>query len=178
MTALILNPNGTLHDNGIDANSYRQVFRQHPGGIVVITADCGHGPVGFTATSLVSASLNPPLVSFSIAETSSTWPHFQVAHSAAVNFLGADQHEIAQRFATSGIRRFDHPTRWSRLPSGEPVLDDVPVLLRIGLENRIPVGDHYMVIGRVLDIIESGPAAPLVYHSGGYHGLGEHSRLK
>jgi flavin reductase (DIM6/NTAB) family NADH-FMN oxidoreductase RutF len=169
----------TLHQamTGIDEHSYRSVFRRHPGGIVVVTADGGRGPAGFTVTSLVSASLDPPLVSFSVARTSSTWPHLRDARSAAVHFLGAHQDGIARRFATSGISRFDHPTRWHRLPSGEPVLDDVPAILRITIQNRIPVGDHFMVIGEVVDIAEGDGTAPLVYHSGGYHRLDHQSRL-
>jgi flavin reductase (DIM6/NTAB) family NADH-FMN oxidoreductase RutF len=162
---------------GIAEESYRSVFRRHPGGIVVVTTDSGRGPAGFTVTSLVSASLNPPLVSFSVAQASSTWPHIRDASSAVVNFLGAHQHGIARRFATSGIRRFDHPTRWSSLPTGEPVLDDVPAVLRIGIENHIPVGDHYMVIGRVLEVTERPGIAPLAYHDGSYHRLDNHSSI-
>ena len=56
----------------VDADVYKSVFRRHAAGVVVITADAGHGPAGFTATSLVSVSLLPPLVSFAIATSASS----------------------------------------------------------------------------------------------------------
>lgn len=105
---------------------FKQVFRRYPAGVVVVTADSGRGPVGFTATSLTSLSLDPPLVSYGIGVAASSWPHVEAAASTVVNFLGADQESLARTFATSGIDRFAAPTAWRRLPEGEPVLDGGP----------------------------------------------------
>ena len=138
-----------LAERTVDADVYRSVFRRHAAGVVVITADAGHGPVGFTATSLVSVSLLPPLVSFSISTTASSWPTLQASDSLVINFLDAGQHEIAGRFATSGIDRFAEPTRWSRLGTGEPVLDEAPSFLRGLVEHRFAVGDHHIVVARL-----------------------------
>lgn len=153
---------------GIDAASYRAAFRRHATGVVVITADAGTGPVGFTATSLTSASLDPPLLSFGLARTASSWPALAAAESVLVHFLAADQQQIAQRFATSGIDRFAAPTRWSRLPTGEPVLDDAPGYLRALIDRRLPVGDHHLIVARVVGAAAIRDHQPLVYHSGGY----------
>ena len=120
----------------VDADVYRSVFRRHAAGVVVITTDAGHGPVGFTATSLVSISLLPPLVSFAIA--------------------------------TSGIDRFAEPTRWSRLPTGEPVLDDAPSFLRAQIAHRFAVGDHYLVVARLATHTERREHESLLYHDGRY----------
>jgi flavin reductase (DIM6/NTAB) family NADH-FMN oxidoreductase RutF len=135
---------------------------------VVITADSGHGPVGFTATSLVSVSLLPPLVSFSIATTASSWPTVSKATSLVIHFLDAEQHDIAGRFATSGIDRFAEPTRWSRLRTGEPVLDDAPSYLRALVEHRFAVGDHHIVVARLATHAERREHDPLLYHDGHY----------
>jgi flavin reductase (DIM6/NTAB) family NADH-FMN oxidoreductase RutF len=157
-----------VRESTVDAETYRSVFRRHAAGVVVITADAGHGPAGFTATSLVSVSLLPPLVSFALSTTASSWPTVNAARSVVINFLGADQHEIAGRFATSGIDRFAEPTRWSRLNTGEPVLDDAPSYLRGVVVHRFDVGDHHLVVARLATLGERRTHDPLVYHAGGY----------
>lgn len=152
----------------VDADVYRSVFRRHAAGVVVITADAGDGPAGFTATSLVSISLLPPLVSFAIATSASSWPTVSTATSLVINFLSADQHGIAGRFATSGIDRFAEPTNWSRLATGEPVLDEAPSYLRAQVEHRFAVGDHYLVVARLATHTERREHEPLLYHDGHY----------
>ena len=157
--------------SGIDPERFKQIFRNHPAGVVVVTVDAGRGPAGFTATSLTSLSLAPPLVSFGIGAGVSSWPHVERATSAVVNFLAADQEHVARTFATSGIDRFAAPTRWRRLPQGEPVLDGVTGWLRLDIEEVVPAGDHRVVIGSVQESWSGGTRAPLVFHNGGYHTL-------
>ncbi|MCX5052185.1 MULTISPECIES: flavin reductase family protein [unclassified Streptomyces] len=156
---------------GIAPQRYKNVFRRYPAGVVVVTTDAGLGPVGFTATSLASLSLTPPLVSFGIGTTTSSWPHVERAATAVVNFLGADQQALATRFATSGIDRFAAPTKWRRLPEGEPVLDDVAGWLRLEIEQFVPAGDHRIVIARVVDSWVDEGRNPLVFLDGAYHSL-------
>ncbi|MEU4390808.1 flavin reductase family protein [Kribbella sp. NPDC023855] len=160
-------PNPTV-ERAVDADIFRSVFRRYAAGVVVITADAGNGPVGFTATSLVSVSLLPPLVSFSIGTTASSWPTVHKATSVVINFLDAGQHEIAGRFATSGVDRFAAPTRWSRLRTGEPVLDDAPSYLRALVEHRFAVADHHIVVARLATHAERREHEPLLYHDGRY----------
>ncbi|MFF3325119.1 flavin reductase family protein [Streptomyces sp. NPDC002889] len=150
---------------------FKQAFRAYPAGVVVVTADADAGPVGFTATSLTSLSLTPPLVSFGIATRSSSWPHIEQARSAVVNFLGSDQEELARRFATSGIDRFAAPTAWRRLPQGEPVLNGVAGWLRVAVEDLVPAGDHRIVVARVTDAWQDEGRRPLLFHDGGYHSI-------
>ncbi|WP_330445245.1 flavin reductase family protein [Streptomyces anulatus] len=150
---------------------FKQVFRRYPAGVVVVTADSGRGPVGFTATSLTSLSLDPPLVSYGIGVAASSWPHVEAAASTVVNFLGADQESLARTFATSGIDRFAGPTAWRRLPEGEPVLDGVAGWLRLETERIVPAGDHRIVIARVTDSWLDEDRAPLLFHDGAYHSL-------
>jgi flavin reductase (DIM6/NTAB) family NADH-FMN oxidoreductase RutF len=85
-----------------------------------------------------------------------------------VNFLDAGQYDLAVRFSTSGIDRFAEPTRWSRLSTGEPVLDDAPSYLRARVEHRFGVGDHHIVVARLATFGERRTHQPLVYHDGGY----------
>ncbi|MEW1760146.1 flavin reductase family protein [Streptomyces cyaneofuscatus] len=156
---------------GYAPDRFKEVFRRYPAGVVVVTADSGHGPVGFTATSLTSLSLDPPLVSYGIGTTSSSWPHVERAASTVVNFLGADQEALARTFATSGIDRFAAPTSWRRLPEGEPVLDGAAGWLRLETEQIVPAGDHRIVIARVTDSWLDEGRSPLLFHNGTYHSL-------
>ncbi|RZS90058.1 flavin reductase (DIM6/NTAB) family NADH-FMN oxidoreductase RutF [Motilibacter rhizosphaerae] len=157
---------------------FRAAFRRHPAGVVVVTADAGAGPAGLTATSLVSVSLDPPMVSLAIAESASAWPALSRAGSFVVNLLGQDHPELAQHFATRGIDRFAPPTRWVRLTTGEPALLDAASWLRCATDERVRVGDHWLVLGRVTAARVDPEAAPLVYHDRRYHGLGEHTALE
>lgn len=157
-----------LEERTVDADVFRSVFRRYAAGVVVITADAGNGPAGFTATSLVSVSLLPPLVSFAISTSASSWPTVNAAGSVVINFLDAGQHDLAGRFATSGIDRFAEPTRWSRLRTGEPVLDDSPSYLRALIEHRFAVGDHHLVVARLATHAERREHDPLLYHDGRY----------
>jgi flavin reductase (DIM6/NTAB) family NADH-FMN oxidoreductase RutF len=161
----------SLPATGIAPERFKQIFRNHPAGVVVVTVDSGAGPAGFTATSLTSLSLQPPLVSFGVGVTASSWPHVEQARSAVVNFLGADQEQLARTFATSGVDRFAEPTRWRRLPAGDPVLDGVSGWLRLEVEQIVPAGDHRVVIGRVQDSWTGADRNPLLFHNGGYHSL-------
>ncbi|MDA1360992.1 flavin reductase family protein [Glycomyces luteolus] len=153
---------------GVAPDDYRSLFRSHPAGVTVICADAGYGPAGFTATSLASVSLAPPLVSFAVATVSSVWATFAAAESFTAHFLAADQHDLAARFAARGADRFGSPTAWSRLETGEPVLHGAPARLRAVVQDRFEVGDHHLVIGLVTDIESDEDRDPLVYHAGGY----------
>lgn len=152
---------------GITTDLFRAIFRRYAAGVVIVTADAGKGPVGFTATSLSSVSLDPPLVSFALSTSASSWPTISVAGSVVVNFLDAARYALAQRFATSGIDRFAEPTRWSRLRTGEPVLDDASGHLRGRIRQRYPAGDHHLVLVEVTDAA-SRDHHPLIYHAGAY----------
>jgi flavin reductase (DIM6/NTAB) family NADH-FMN oxidoreductase RutF len=152
----------------VDAALFRQVFRRHAAGVAVVTVDAGQGPAGVTVTSLASLSSAPPLLSFSIAATASTWPHLRDAGSAVVHLLGAGHAGLAQTFATRGIDRFAAPTRWRRLPTGEPLLTDAAAWLRIAIEHRHPAGGSHLIIGRIEEAGVTEEGKPLLYHDGNY----------
>ncbi|WP_152364671.1 flavin reductase family protein [Microlunatus speluncae] len=160
-----------IPEPAVSPELYRSVFRLHAGGVAAITAAAGSAPVGFTATSVVSVSLNPPMVSFSLSNSASSFSVVDRASYAAINLLAADQSELAVRFATSGIDRFAHPTRWSTLADGTPVLDDAASLLHGRIAHRFAVGDHQIVVLRLLTAEVRRPYRPLVYHDGGYGAL-------
>jgi flavin reductase (DIM6/NTAB) family NADH-FMN oxidoreductase RutF len=152
---------------GAAGEEFRAAFRRFPAGVAVVSALAGGRPAGFTATSLVSVSLDPPLVSFCVGLQASCWPAIQAAEHFGVSMLAAHQEPVARRFATSGIDRFAG-TGWHLDPPGVPLLDDAAAWLTCRIEHRLPAGDHTLVIGRVLRAAATAETAPLIYHTGRY----------
>ena len=160
----------------LSPGEYKTVFRQHPAGVAVVTLVGPAGHVGFTATSVISVSAEPPLLAFSIASTSSSWPALAEASTVAVSFLADDQDDISARFATSGLDRFA-AGGWSELATGEAVIDGALTWLRARIVQRTPVGDSYLVSLRALEAQTRTDAAPLVYNDRTYHRIGEHTAI-
>ncbi|MFJ7907010.1 flavin reductase family protein [Kitasatospora sp. NPDC096204] len=161
-------PTGLADGEPIAVDAFRRVFRRHPAGVAVITVSDGAKPVGFTATSLASLSSTPPLVSFGIGRTASSWAAVCTAEHLAVHLLAEDQQELAATFARSGIDRFAPPTAWRPGPYGVPLLEDVPAALVCRKVYDLPAGDHTLVIGQPVHAVEGGTARPLVYLDGQY----------
>ena len=154
----------------VDAELFRNLLRHQASTVTVVTAP-GTPPVGFTATSFTSVSLHPPLVSFCLNRASSSWPTVASAEHLAVHLLAADQHELARRFATSGIDRFAGPTRWRPGPHGVPLLDAALAQLICRVVDRVPAGDHVIVLAAPLLADHLDKGAPLLYHQGRYANL-------
>lgn len=131
----------------------------------------GDGPVGFTATSLNSVAAEPPLISFGVGTSSSSWPVIADAEHIGVHILGEHQEELAARFARSGADRFGPATDWREGPEGVPLLDGVPAWLVCRVVDRIPAGDHRIVIAQAVVGDPAGGGRPLVYHQGRFTAL-------
>ena len=147
----------------VSAQQFKDVFRRHAAGVAVITLQSSSGPVGFTATSVISVSAAPPVLAFSIDPGSSSWPAIEAATTVVVNFLAHDQAALSARFATHGIDRFDADD-WSELPTGEPVLHGTQAWVRGRVLDRLTVGTSRLVALHALS--HRGPrddAEPLVY---------------
>lgn len=160
----------------LTAEEFKAVFRHHPAGVAVVTLRGPSGPVGFTATSVISVSAAPPVLAFSVAASSSARPALESVPSVAVNFLAADQRDLAAGFARRGVDRFAG-VDWLPLPTGEPVLEGTTSWVRGVIERRLPVGDSLLVTVRAV-LARRGPAEePLTYVDRTYHRLSERSRL-
>ena len=165
MTSLPLPPQ--LSPEPVTDDLYRRAFRDHAARVVVVTAAGENGPVGFTATSLTSVSLDPPMVSFALARSASAWPGVSVASRVAVHLLARGQDALARTFATSGIDRFADVS-WHPGDSGEPLLDDCAAYLCCDVVAHVPAGDHAMVLAEVTAAYVGDAGPPLLYHAGSY----------
>lgn len=160
----------------VGPTEFKAVFRGHPAGVTVITLAHGGSLYGFTATSVISVSADPPILTFSIDSSSSSWPALAEADTLVVNFLAAAQVDVSARFATRGIDRFAEGG-WSLLPTGEPVLDGSPSWVRGRILQRTAIGRSFLVSVLALEVHGSGSAAPLVYHDRTYHTVGDHTAI-
>lgn len=147
----------------------REVLGHFVSGIVVITAAGPDGPLGFTCQSFSSLSLEPPLVSFAPARSSSTWPRIRAAGAFCVNVLAADHQDLSIGFARSG-RGTDKfaGVPWRPGPAGAPRLDGVSAWIDCTLRDEFDGGDHTIVVGHVQDLGADPERLPLLYYRGRY----------
>lgn len=136
-------------DASITPDEFRALFRHHPDAVPIVVAHDARGvPVGFTSTSVVSVSAEPPILAFSIATASSSWPAIRDSGEISISFLSADQAEVAHRFSTHGIDRFA-PGGWHTLTSGEVVIDDAPAWLTARVERRVDAGNSHVIVAEI-----------------------------
>ncbi|GIF23871.1 flavin reductase (DIM6/NTAB) family NADH-FMN oxidoreductase RutF [Actinoplanes tereljensis] len=153
----------------IDGPLFKALLRRHAAAVVVVTA-AGDPPAGFTATSFTSVSLDPPLVSFCLADAASAARAVARAGTVAVHVLHQDQEKVARTFATSGIDRFATHGDWVPGPDGVPLLDGVLARIVCRVAQRVQAGDHTIVLATpIAGALHDDPGAtPLLYHAGEY----------
>jgi flavin reductase (DIM6/NTAB) family NADH-FMN oxidoreductase RutF/DNA-binding MarR family transcriptional regulator len=162
-------------DPSADPRAFRRCLGQFPTGVTVITTVWQGKPVGVTANSFSSLSLDPPLVLWSIALTSGSCPAFRHAGHFAVNILKADQIDFSQRFSTPAEDKFKD-VEWQPGCLGSPTLPDVLVLIECATETVLAGGDHIILVGRVKRYARF-PGSPLLYAQGRYAVAEDHPRL-
>ncbi|WP_354082122.1 flavin reductase family protein [Bradyrhizobium sp. S3.3.6] len=150
----------------IDPSLFRRTLSHFCTGIVVIAGYDRGGPVGFTAQSLVSLSLDPPLIGFSPSKTSETWSRLRNAKRFCVSILSDDQHDVCRTFSRRADDRFTN-VGWSNCASGLPVLDGALAYISCTLEAEHDTGDHFFVVGCVdeLEVLRS-ENEPLLFFRG------------
>lgn len=167
---------GARAHGAVSAEEFKAVFRHHPGGVAVVTLATPDGPLGFTATSVISVSAAPPILAFSLASTSSALPVMESAESVVVNFLTDDQGTVATQFARRGVDRFAG-VEWCPLPTGEPVLAGTTGWIRGGIRDRFAVGDSMLVTVHADLTHRADDPRPLVHVNRTYHRLGGDTAL-
>ena len=164
----------------VTPDEFKVAFRHHPGGVSLITADNGEGPVAITVTSVFSVSVTPPILVFSLSESSSSTPSIRKTDTVVVHLLSADDLPLAKLGSTSGIDRFADTSLWSRLESGEPYFPAVHTWIRGRIVNWMEVGSSTVIAVQALQTsgqkgAAENPTNPLVYYNRTWHQLGEHS---
>ncbi|GGS46191.1 hypothetical protein GCM10010156_01090 [Planobispora rosea] len=157
------------HNGAVDSTRFRSVLGHFATGVVAITAiDPGTGaPCGLAANSFTSVSLDPPLVAFCVAHTSTSWPRVRAATTLTVNVLAEHQQPVCAALASKGGDKFAG-LEWTASPSGNPVIGDALAWIDCSVEAEYPAGDHVIVVARVHQLDVQGDSGPLVFFRGGY----------
>jgi flavin reductase (DIM6/NTAB) family NADH-FMN oxidoreductase RutF len=152
-------------------DSLRDAFGHFPVGVIAVAAHVDGARVGLAASTFVPVSLNPPLVSFCVQNTSETWPRIKGVPAVGISVLG-EAHDAAVRTlaAKTGDRFAGLETVTSQ--TGAVFVKDTSVWMESTIEQEVPAGDHTIVILRIHEITVNDEVAPIVFHRSGFRRLG------
>jgi flavin reductase (DIM6/NTAB) family NADH-FMN oxidoreductase RutF/pimeloyl-ACP methyl ester carboxylesterase len=156
---------------GSDARTFRDALGCFATGVTIVTAMDGDGqPVGLTANSFTSVSLDPPLLLVCIANNAGTRPVLESAQRFAVNVLQIGQQPTSNRFAGRGEDRFAS-TPWQVGEFGTPVLTGSLASFECDRHALHEGGDHIILVGKVMKAMFEPQRDPLLYFRGKYRRL-------
>lgn len=157
----------------LDPVRLRQAFGVFPTGVVAVAAEVDGVLVGLAASSFSSVSLEPPLISFSIAAASKTWPDLRRADHVGVTILSSEHGQVARQLAGPVEYRFDD-VAIGITRSGAVTIDGGIAFFDTTIYREVEAGDHTIVL---LELHAVGhptspePGGPLVFHRSGFGSL-------
>ena len=154
----------------MDTGDFRQALGQFATGVCLVTVDDPElGPLATTVNSFSSVSLDPPLVLWSIQNSSDHLAVYTECQHFGISVLSSEQGALSGQYAQRGghSAQAEHFTTG---PQGEPKLIDALAHFTCAAYAVHPGGDHQIIVGEVLQF-ESGEAAPLIFYNGGYRAL-------
>lgn len=147
---------------------FKRALSHWASGVAIITArDADGEPVGLTATSFASLSLEPPLILFCLGLDSTNREAIVAAQGFAVHMLAVEQEELSNRFAVKGGDKFAG-LEWREGQWGAPLLPGCLTVLECRTHAQVPEGDHIIMVGAVEGIHIRG-GQPLLYFGASYH---------
>jgi flavin reductase (DIM6/NTAB) family NADH-FMN oxidoreductase RutF len=154
----------------LDSAQLRTAYGAFPSGVVAVAAQINGQLTGLAASSFTSISIDPPLVSFSVATTSNTWPVLRDAHHIGVSVL-ADHHDhVCRQLAGPTEQRFTGlPFRSTA--DGAVLLDEAVATFECSIHQEIEAGDHLIVVLELHRVTDGGGSTPLVFHRSGFKKL-------
>jgi flavin reductase (DIM6/NTAB) family NADH-FMN oxidoreductase RutF len=161
----------SMSANDMSPTSLREAFGHFPSGVIAIAAEVDGIRVGLAASTFVPVSLDPPLVSFCVQNTSETWPKLRSLPQLGISVLGESHDDAARALAAKTGDRFAGLDTVSR-ESGAVFVEGTSVWLESAIEQLIPAGDHTIVILRVSDITVHPDVPPIVFHRSTFRRLG------
>ena len=151
----------------VDPRDFRQALGRFATGVTIVTTRAADGaPVGITANSYNSVSMDPPMVLWSLARSARSLPSFTQATHWNVHILANDQEPLSSRFARAGEDKFAG-LDFDDSPGGAPLIPGCSARFQCRTSFQYEGGDHIIFVGEVLDFDRS-ERAPLLYVTGGY----------
>ncbi|CQD04273.1 NADH-FMN oxidoreductase [Mycobacterium lentiflavum] len=157
--------------NKLTPSTLRDAFGHFPSGVVAIAAEVSGVRVGLAASTFVPVSLDPPLVSFCVQNTSTTWPKLKDLPMLGISVLGEAHDEAARTLAAKTGDRFAGLETVSS-GSGAVFIKGTGLWLESAIEQVIPAGDHVIVVLRVNEVTVDPEVAPIVFHRSVFRRLG------
>jgi 3-hydroxy-9,10-secoandrosta-1,3,5(10)-triene-9,17-dione monooxygenase reductase component len=159
-----------LLDEDLSATNLRRVWGSFATGVAVVTALDDGEPIGFTCQSLVSVSLDPPLLSFCPARTSTSWPRLRTVGALCVNILAHDQHDLCRAFARTGTDKF-LDVEWDPTGNGSPAVRGAMAHIDATIIGEYDAGDHTIALARVTGVTSDEDQPPLLFFRGTFGGF-------
>ena len=160
-----------MTDTKIDGKRLRQVAGAFATGVTVIAIEKTDGSIhGMTASSFVSVSLDPPLVSFCVQLEGSICPLLKVGETVGISILEATQKDISNQFA--GINKEEIEVPLTKTTTGGVIVNKALAWYSTTIHQILPAGDHLLVLCEVKDLDRAEDGQPLIYWSG-YRTTGE-----
>jgi flavin reductase (DIM6/NTAB) family NADH-FMN oxidoreductase RutF len=158
----------------VNAGTFRSAMRLIVGNVSVITAGVGDDRSGLVVISVVSLSAEPPKVIACVNRSSSTWPVIERHRHFAVNSLGPQHQNVAERFSGfGGVKGQDRyaGVEWTSMKTGASVLADAVAAFDCSLDEMIDRGTHSIIIGSVEAVRTQDTGEALIYWRGAYRPL-------
>lgn len=158
------------------SRNLRQALGSFPTGVTVVSClDKNNNPLGFTANSFTSVSLDPQLISICIDKESFNIDTFSITEHFAVSILSESQQSISTTFATPNEERFKD-IDWRSEDTGSPIISNAVAWFDCKTEQVVDAGDHLILIGKIITF-DSSPKTPLMYLRGNYVNLGLEQKM-
>jgi flavin reductase (DIM6/NTAB) family NADH-FMN oxidoreductase RutF len=147
----------------LDPGRLREAFGVFPSGVIAVAARVDGDLVGLAASSFTSVSLEPALVSFSVANTSKTWPTLRRAAHLGLTVLADHHGEVCRQLAGPVEHRFDG-LDISSTELGATTIDDGLARFDCTIYREVEAGDHTLVLLQLHAVDQSDDSLPLVFH--------------
>jgi flavin reductase (DIM6/NTAB) family NADH-FMN oxidoreductase RutF len=167
MTSVPLTTNQDL-----DAVRLREAFGVFPSGVVAVASEVDGQLIGLAASSFTSVSLEPALVSFSVANTSKTWPALRQSAHLGVTILADHHGDVCRQLAGPLEHRFDG-LAVTATGDGAVTLDDGLAMFDCTIYNEVEAGDHTIVLLQLHAIEHADTSQPLVFHRSAFGTLAD-----
>jgi flavin reductase (DIM6/NTAB) family NADH-FMN oxidoreductase RutF len=155
----------------IDSRELRNALGRFATGVCIISTMTEEGePLGMTANSFSSVSLDPPLVLWSLQNNSEVFDVFSRPRYFAINVLAREHHEHSGRYARKGDHVL-HPDHFILGKCGTPIVPEALVSFECELHATHDGGDHLIIVGRVINMHTREDGEPLLFYSGNYRSL-------
>ncbi|MEU6643572.1 flavin reductase family protein [Saccharomonospora sp. NPDC046836] len=153
-----------------EKDALREAFGCFPSGVTAVCALIGGVPTGMAASSFTSVSVDPPLVSVCVQNTSTTWPKLRPRARLGVSVLAEGHDAQCRSLSRKEGDRFAGVS-WAATAGGAVYIHGATAWLDCSIEREVPAGDHSIALLRIHGLRANPGAAPLIFHGSRFRTL-------